>query len=471
MKKFLFPFESFYNKSSWLVFGISSILFSLLIFSSCNKKDLSSPGNPNGGDSTLHEIKKKNIVLIIVDDMGYEIPTFSGGQSYNTPNMDFMASNGIWFSEAYSHPDGSPSRQALQTGQYNFRNYIRFGYMSQTQKCIGNLLQGAGYKTCFAGKWQFGDGDSGIKNHGYQDYRVYLPFENGDQRYRRYKSPLLYEKGAYMPDSVVEGKYSEDLFVEYIFNFLDSNKNNPFFITYCPVLLGRPFVPPPSVAAYKDWNIANDTLLDDNKYFAANVGYLDKKIGDVKKKLDSLGLMQNTIIIITSDNATSKGIVSKFNGADIFGGKEKTTTNGTNVPLIVYGPATVPPGQRTSTLVDFTDFLPTLSDIAEINSRLMFPLQDGTSFYDNITGDSTGINRNWVFCHWGSCNANDFQTRRFINNQTYKLYDTVGNNSNYTKFYNIFSDPNENYPIKEENMTTEEKAIKENFIEVLNTLH
>ncbi len=117
-----------------------------------------------------------NIVVILGDDVGYELPTFTGGRSYSTPTLDMMANQGIHFSNFYSHPDGSPSRMAFLTGKYNFRNYEGWGYLPPNEKTIGNLLHDNDYRTCYVGKWQLDGGHVSIKRAGFDNYRVFLPF-------------------------------------------------------------------------------------------------------------------------------------------------------------------------------------------------------------------------------------------------------------------------------------------------------
>ena len=75
-----------------------------------------------------------NIIFILGDDIGYEIPTCDGGQSYQTPNIDMMAKEGMRFTQCHASPLCSPSRFMLLTGKYNFRNYITWGNMDQNQK-------------------------------------------------------------------------------------------------------------------------------------------------------------------------------------------------------------------------------------------------------------------------------------------------------------------------------------------------
>src|SRR4051794_11399131 len=69
---------------------------------------------------------KPNIIIIMADDIGYEVPTYSGGESYSTPNLDYLATIGTQFTQAHAAPLCSPSRFMLMTGKYNFRNYSRW---------------------------------------------------------------------------------------------------------------------------------------------------------------------------------------------------------------------------------------------------------------------------------------------------------------------------------------------------------
>src|SRR5215831_14584706 len=194
------------------------LLFFLgIMFSECRKTSDLKPINSSTLSTATVRTGPPNIILVIGDDIGVEVPTYSGGSSYSTPNLDFMAANGVQFSQAYCHPDGFPSRLAMQTGKYNFRNYQVWGLLPSGEKTIGNMLHDAGYATCFAGKWQMAGGDTTIRNAGYDKYLVFLPFGHigghEDQRTGRYKDPILYQNGAYLPDSVTNNQYSADMYV------------------------------------------------------------------------------------------------------------------------------------------------------------------------------------------------------------------------------------------------------------------
>ena len=253
--------------------------FAAICLESC-KKDFEEHVSISANANAAAKATKPNIILFIANDFGFELPTYNGGQSYSTPNLDFMAHNGIFFKQAYNHPDGSPSRMAILTGKYNFRNYVKWGYLPPDQKTIGNMLQRKGYATCWVGKWQLSGGDRRIRRAGFDKYLVYLPMGHG-QRVNRYKNPHIYANGDYLPDSAVAGKYSEDMFYNYLSNFIDSNKTNPFFAIYATLLPAQPWVPTPDDPAFATWEPANDEILDNKKYFPGMVSYIDKIVGKV----------------------------------------------------------------------------------------------------------------------------------------------------------------------------------------------
>ncbi len=460
---------STFRKSKLLCSVFISCLIFLLSFSGC-KKDFNEKKNAVTGTAkkNIRTTNQPNIILFVADDLGYEVPHFTGGQSYSTPNLDFMAANGIHFNEAFSHPDGFPSRLALYTGKYNFRNYIIWGVLPPGEKTIANMLEDAGYATCFAGKWQCDGGDARIHSAGFQNYLAYGPFYKDSQRKGRYKDPILYANGDYLSDSVTQGKYSEDMLSDYLCTFIDSNTTRPFFAVYSHNLVAQPYVPCPDDPAYPVWNTDSERLHTDTKYFAGMVNYMDKMIGKVINKVQADGLETNTIFMFIADNATQEGITSIYKGKHIKGTKTQTNKPGTLTPFVVYWKGTIASGQIDSTLIDYTDFLPTLADIAGISRLADYGILDGVSFYDNMIG-SSDTNRDWVFCHWDN-DINDgglVPRERFVYNSKYKLYDTL----NYSRFYNMQKDIWEKRPIPDNKLTPAEYTLKQQFILVLQSMH
>jgi arylsulfatase A len=369
----------------------------------------------------------------------------------------------------------------LLTGKYNFRNYTVFGRLDTSNKTIANMLKDAGYKTCAAGKWQLGGGDASIHALGFDDYMVWEPGGQGKviEERSRYKSPNIYKDGAFLPDSLTNGKYGDDMFTDYVENYIDSNKNQPFFIYYPICLVHYPFCPPPNNPDFAAW----DPLLglSDTKYFPSMVNYMDTKIGEIINKVRSAGIANNTLIIFVGDNGTDGKITSLFNGQPFRGGKSHTTEAGTHVPMFMYWEGTIMPGSRSDYLLDLTDLLPTLANVAHTSIPATYGTLDGTSFYPVLRGEygplrswiypvlrgEYGTPRSWIFCHYDpeQRNKEPKPALRWIQDTVYKLYDSSGS------FYKYIDDLSEQYPIPDDSLTLQEQQVKENFEAVLATMH
>ena len=132
------------------------MVFAVLIMGACKKVVWEEPIKSTTNIEKLI-VPSTNIILILGDDIGYEVPGFTGGQSWSTPNIDQMASQGLTFVNCYESPMCSPSRFMLVTGKYNYRNYYEdsWGHVGLDQRTIANMLQSQGYTTCVSRKWQF----------------------------------------------------------------------------------------------------------------------------------------------------------------------------------------------------------------------------------------------------------------------------------------------------------------------------
>lgn len=446
--------------------------FFALFFFSCQKTN--TPGSQEvlctytGDTSTYKPFSKPNIIFILGDDIGYEIPTYTGGQSYSTPNIDRLAAGGTQFTQCFSLPNCSPSRIELLSGVYNFRNYTNWGIYNTNYKTFANLLQKGGYKTSVTGKWQMDGGDESIKKMGFDDYLVFDPFvgdENDDENNKndyRYKNPKLYSNSVFLPTNETEGKYSEDLFTEHICKFINDNRAvAPLFVYYSMSLCHRPYSPTPDNPEFESWQPTIDA--GKPKFFPSMVEYMDKMVGRIIKTLEDLKMINDTYIIFTGDNGTPTDISSLFQGQTIVGGKGNTNEYGTHVPLVIYCPANVGRGIIKSNLIDFTDFLPTLADIAKISIPVDFGPLDGHSFYQQLNGSSADT-RDWIFGYWKPSSTSDTRFKRYAQNYSYKLYDSTFNKN----FFNIKTDKPEVSPLR--TLSPEETIIKNKLQNVLDSL-
>jgi len=427
--------------------------FALLLFLvGCQKIETSIHSGAVGLDLASAPVKP-NIILIVGDDIGYELPSCNGGQSYQTPNLDFMARRGIRYTNCFGSPDCAPSRSMILTGKYCFRNYTKWGHMDTTNRTLGNMLKDAGYSTCYAGKWQLDGYEPAVHAFGFEKYSIWDPGLLGDAG-SRYKSPHIYQDGGFLPDNVTLNKYGDDWFTDYIFHFIGT-ASKPYFVYYAIALCHPPFQPTPDDAAFATWDINNE----DPIYFPSMVKYMDKKIGQILDSVD-----RNTVVIYVGDNGTPSSITSLWNGMSIVGGKGETTVWGTHVPLLQYRRGY--PAKVDSSLVDFTDFMPTLASIANIPVPTTYGILDGISFYPQSV-------RPWIFCHFEPHpNGPPGDLARWVQNSVYKRYDaedTLGARKN--KFFNFVLDPYELKPIPRKKETPEEHYLDSTFGTVLRTMH
>lgn len=421
------------------------ILFGLTLLSLKAQKNASTP----------------NIVMILADDLGYECINSYGGTSYNTPHLNQLAHSGMQFENCHSQPICTPSRVKLMTGKSNKKNHVKFGYLNPREITFSQLFRKKGYATMIAGKWQLGR-DASLPDHfGFDEHILWQLTSSGRDSLgwdKRYVNPVLEINGKIYEKN--EGKYSTDLVVDYINDFIKRKKDQPFLVYYPMILTHCPFDPTPHS---KDWDpsdLGSKTYKGNAKYFGDMVSYLDFSIGRIVNQLEELGLRENTIIIFTGDNGTDVPVVSMMDNHAVAGGKGKTTDNGTHVPLIVNWKGVIKPKKRSMALVDFSDFFPTLCEAAGISLDSGLDL-DGISFYPQLIGKD-GPKREWIHTWYNRDGGSNpmFATSEWVRNETYKLY--VGN-----KFYNIKKDPTEKNMITISAMTDQEKRIRKGFISVL----
>ena len=393
--------------------------------------------------------KKPNVIMIMIDDMGYECFSSYGGESYKTPETDKLAKEGLKFNYCYSTPICTTSRVQLMTGKYNFRNYVEFGYLRNGETTFGHLMQQAGYKTIVAGKWQLNglyskeeryEDPKKVNEFGFDEYCLWQVTLQKKQGGERFWTPLVEQNGKKIKHSE-KGKYGPDIFTDYICDFMTKNKENPFFVYYPMVLVHDPFISTPA---------SDDPKIKGQAAFADMMFYCDRMIGKIRKKVEELGLAENTLIMVTGDNGTHKKLKSTVNGKVIQGGKAMPTEAGTHVPLIAYSKGVTPAGKAIDDLVDFTDLLPTIIEAGK-GTLPQDQKFDGRSILPQIKGQ-TGNKRDYIFCHyqprWGKFDA---VSGRWTQTSKYKLHMDG-------RFIDLLNDPLEKNPLK--TLNEDQKAVK-----------
>ncbi|MFC4993229.1 sulfatase-like hydrolase/transferase [Rubritalea tangerina] len=329
--------------------------------------------------------QKPNIILIMADDMGYETVGANGGQSYKTPHLDRMASEGMRFTNCFANPLCTPSRVKIMTGQYNTRNYVQFRVLDRGQRTFAHYLRDAGYRTVIAGKWQLGKEEDSAQHFGFEESLLWQHVRGarreGTKIDSRHVNPRLERNGKAVDYD--NGEFSSDVFVEFLGEFMTQHKDEPIFAYYPMVLPHCPFVPTPGTADFDAQSMGSKTYKGKVQYFGAMVGHIDKMVARLEAKLEELGIADNTMIVFTGDNGTDIPVKSQWSGRQIAAGKGKMTDEGMRVPLIIKFPGKVEAGKVSDALVDLADFLPTFTELAGVEHEAEI---DGVSLLPELYG-------------------------------------------------------------------------------------
>ncbi|MDF1823954.1 MAG: sulfatase-like hydrolase/transferase [Verrucomicrobiales bacterium] len=322
----------------------------------------------------LKAAERPNIVLILVDDFGRETIGALGGESYQTPNIDALAHDGMTFKICYATPMCSPTRNLLLSGRYNFRNYTAWGeYQFGSEPTIANTLAESGYETAVAGKWHLGGWDKkpyGPTRAGFEHYATFNYPEQLDEDAQNvgnfFWNTHLWRDG--QRDRLGE-TYSSAAFREFSLNFIreQAETNNPFFLYYPMILAHRPFMPTDlSEKSGKNFRGRRGDIA----HFPEMVTYIDNTVGAIRASLEESGQAGNTLLIFTADNGTdnageARELRSLWKGQELKGGKYAPTEMGANVPLFAVWPSVIQQGSHYAKPVDFTDFHKTFAILAD----------------------------------------------------------------------------------------------------------
>lgn len=325
-----------------------------------------------------------NIVFVLADDLGLSRVGCYGADEFQTPHIDKLAATGVRFERAYSMPLCGPTRAAMLTGKYPFRtgaigNGPETVFDTDRHVPFPRLLQRAGYATCCIGKLgQIGNPDDRERpaQLGFDEYMLWMGRGSAD----RYWNPKYYKNGI-----VVRGKaadYGPDLTHEYLVDFMGRHTDKPFFVFYSGVLTHSPYGRTPDSE-------------DDSQHVTDMVEYFDKQMGRLAEALGKLGLRDNTILIITSDNGPAGDPLGTVNGRPMIGKKSSACEGGVREPFIVNCPALVPSGRVCSDLTDITDVGPTVMELAGAGWPAEIQI-DGRSIAPQMLGRK-GTPREWVY--------------------------------------------------------------------------
>lgn len=381
-----------------------------------------------------------NIVLILADDIGKECFGCYGGASYSTPCIDSLSKRGIRFENMHSMPLSTCTRVQLMTGLYNDRNYVNFGYMNDDENTFAHLAKKAGYATAITGKWQLGTSRDMVRKLGFDEYclsqlEIYKELV-GERSTDRYAFSYLDNNGRYD-----FSYYGPDDVMRYACDFIDRqvDAGKPFFLYYPTPLVHTPHVATPDSESW-DQDLST-RFTSDTKHFPGMVAYLDKQIGQIVDKLESKGIMDNTILIFLGDNGTTPKITSKMkDGSEVQGGKGSPKCNGTAVPLVISWGDKIKSGKVSDRLVDLIDFMPTLADAMGVDIPEEWNTE-GISLYPELCGEKP-LEREYTLMHF-----NPLFPRRPWPQATRCAYSKEWKYYSDGRFYNYALDPEEKNPV------------------------
>ena len=337
-----------------------------------------------------------NILLIMTDDQGIGDLGVMGNYVIETPNIDRLAGESAWLTNFYVHPVCAPTRACLMTGRYNYRTraidtYIGRAMMEPDELTIAEVLKSAGYATGIFGKWHLGDCypmraiDQGFESAViHRGGGIGQPSDPLDAR-RKYTDPILFRNGK---AEQFKG-YCTDIYYDEAMQFIEAanEAKRPFFVYLPDNTPHGPFHDVPkelyehyvgkkitrkSFGAQTQGHPFGDPDSDFLSRVYAMITNVDRNIGRVLSKLDSLELSENTIVIFMCDNGpNSKRYVAGYRG-----NKSSVYEGGIRSPFFIRWPGKIRPGFQSTVVSAHIDVMPTLLGLAGI-SKNGLPKLDG----------------------------------------------------------------------------------------------
>ncbi len=345
--------------------------------------------------------KKPNVVLILTDDQGFADVGYNGNPFIKTPNIDAMASHSVIFDQFYVSPLCSPTRASLMTGRYHFRTGVLetqagMSMLRPSEYTIAEALHSGGYKCGMFGKWHLGDNcptrpidqgfDYSLTHVGGMIGAPYSPLDANS-----YFEPVLLENGK-------EKKYSGycvDIFADAAIDFIDANRGKPFFVYFAPNTPHHPLTVPDDYAQpYRDMGLSEET-----SRFYGMITNIDDNVRRLTDKLESLSLLDNTIIIFMGDNGTS----SLHKQSDLWecglrGRKTFVYENGIRVPMFIKVPLCAG-GRKIEQPANGIDIMPTILDACGITDHGDVKF-DGISLAPLLRGDMEKLPERNLYTQW-----------------------------------------------------------------------
>lgn len=363
-----------------------------------------------------------NIIVILTDDQGWGDLSLNGNTNINTPNIDELAANGAVVERFYVNSVCSPTRAEVLTGRY----HVRGGVYSTSEggerldldeTTIADIFKENGYKTAAFGKWH--SGTQAPYHPITRGFDEFYGFTSG--HWGNYFSPMLDHNGKIIKG---EGFLPDDL-TSHAINFIEENKDNPFFL-YIPYNTPHSPMQVPDKWWTKFEN--KDIKVDHRHMDKENVEFtkaayalcenIDWNVGRIIEKINNLKLAENTIIVYLSDNGPNS---YRYNG-ELKGKKGDTDEGGVRVPFIIDWKGKISKGKKVDHIAGSIDILPTLADLANIEIQHKKPL-DGKSFKPLLFEDNIAWEDRYLVTYWKENIS--LRNDQFMLDQDEQLFDLI----------------------------------------------
>ncbi len=359
---------------------------------------------------------RPNILLMLVDDLGYGDLSSYGAPDLKTPHIDSLVAAGMRFDSFYANcPVCSPTRAALLTGRYpdmvGVPGVIRthaadsWGYLKADALLLSELLGRAGYHTALVGKWHLGlESPNTPTERGFHHFHGFRGDMMDDYwNHRRHGINYMY-----LNDTKIDpAGHATDLFSQWAAEYITGRmgRAEPFFLYLAYNAPHTPIHPPP--AWVEKVTEREPNLGEKRAKLVALIEHLDHGIGTVLQALKQSGQADNTLVVFTSDNG---GLVrvGASNGP-LRGGKQEMWEGGIREPFCAVWPKRIPAGSRNRDRVAMTmDVYPTICEAAGVTIDHVI---DGRSFLPTLLGNDQPWPDRYLF--WGRREGNRYGGRAY----------------------------------------------------------
>ena len=391
--------------------------------------------------------ERLNVLVILVDDLGYGDLSSYGAKDLHTPHIDGLIGRGMRFDNFYANcPVCSPTRAALLTGRYQdmvgVPGVIRthpensWGYLSPQAVLLPKLFKQAAYRTAMVGKWHLGlEPPNTPDERGFDHFHGFLGDMMDDySHHRRHNiNYMRLDRETIDPEG-----HATDLFSQWSCDYMESQDGErPFFLYLAYNAPHTPIQPP------DDWlkkvQQREPNISPKRARLVALIEHMDDGIGKVLKKLEDKGLASKTIVVFSSDNGGQLSVGA--NNGPLRDGKQSVYEGGLKVPTAVVWPGKIEPGSRTGFRAMTMDLFPTLLEAAGVQARHEI---DGGSFLPTLLGKTQPpLRQYWFFRRREGGTRYGGKTIEAVRRGDWKLLQ----NSPFTpmELYNLRDDPQEQH--------------------------